>query len=166
MLILLVGPKGSGKSHIGRVLEERLGIHFFHVEPHWMAYHAECAASGRPVSIREGLERIRPELEEAFRHYSEVLIETTGASDEILDAFLATGAIHGLRLVRVTAPLALCLDRIVSRDPTDQIPMDDDRIRSVHAAAESVELPFDLEIENVDLTDDQIVGLFESSSAR
>jgi hypothetical protein len=36
----------------------------------------------------------------------------------------------------------------------------------VHAAAESVELPFDLEIENVDLTDDQIVGLFESSSAR
>jgi shikimate kinase len=33
MFIVLVGPKGSGKSHIGRTLERELGVLFFHVEP-------------------------------------------------------------------------------------------------------------------------------------
>src|SRR5688572_13495016 len=37
MFVILVGAKGSGKSHIGRILEARLGVHFFHVEPLWLA---------------------------------------------------------------------------------------------------------------------------------
>lgn len=47
MLILLIGPKGSDKSHIGRILELSLGGHFFHVETLWMAYNAEVFSIAR-----------------------------------------------------------------------------------------------------------------------
>jgi shikimate kinase len=46
MFVMLVGPEGSGKSHVGRVLEKHLGVRFFHVEPLWLDYYAECQRAG------------------------------------------------------------------------------------------------------------------------
>jgi chloramphenicol 3-O-phosphotransferase len=160
VLVLLIGPKGSGKTHVGRLLEARFGVHFFHVEPHWMAYHAECEAAGRPVDIAEGVARIRPLLAAALRAHEHVCVETTGASPEILDDLLALGAGSGTLVVKVRAPLELCLARIASRDPRHQIPLDEESIRRVHALAESERVPADLEIDNVDLADADLVRLF------
>lgn len=66
MFILLVGPKGSGKSHIGRIIERRLGVHFFHVEPLWMAYHAQCKSLGRKPTVAEGIRAVHPKIAEAL----------------------------------------------------------------------------------------------------
>jgi shikimate kinase len=60
MLVLLVGPKGSSKSHIGRILEQHFGVSFFHVEPLWMSYCAECQVSERQPVITEGIARYIP----------------------------------------------------------------------------------------------------------
>ena len=79
MLILLIGPKGGGKSHVGRLLESALGVHFFHAEPHWMAHHDECAQAGRNPSI---------ELSASLDLEFDLVLETTGLSDaEILESF-------------------------------------------------------------------------------
>jgi cytidylate kinase len=163
MLILLVGPKGSGKSHVGRLLEARLGVHFFHVEPHWMRYHAECAEAGRPVSIPEGIERVRPAIEAALREHGRITVETTGASREILDDLLALGARHGRLLVRVAAPLDICLERIAHRDPTHQIPLAEEQIRQIHELSEAVELPYDLVLDNLDLSEEAILECFAAA---
>jgi shikimate kinase len=161
MLIILIGPKGSGKSHIGRTLERRLGVHFFHVEPLWMEYYAECKAVGKQPRISEGIERVHPHIVEALRHHQHVCIETTGASPEILDALLLLKNHKKVLLARVNAPLELCLQRIASRDQACQIPMDTDSIRKVHALSEVLPLQSDLMIENRQLTESQIVELFE-----
>jgi shikimate kinase len=163
VFILLVGPKGSGKSHIGRLLEERLGVHFFHVEPLWMAYHAECRASGRESSIAEGISRVHPLIAEALGRHEHVCVETTGASKEILDDLLALDRRSRPLVVRVRAPLELCLLRISCRDPTHQIPMDTETIRLVYELSESLELPPDLTVENEGLADSEIVSLFEAA---
>ena len=89
-----------------------------------------------------------------------VCVETTGASAEILDDLLAIGRRFGLLLVRVEAPLAVCLERVVARDQTDQIPMAEDGIREVHARSAAVDLPFDIVLENVGLTDEEILRPF------
>jgi chloramphenicol 3-O-phosphotransferase len=161
VLVLLVGPKGSGKTHIGRLLETRFGVHFLHVEPHWMAYHAECEAAGRPVDVAEGVARIRPLLAAALRAHDHVCVETTGASPEILDDLLATGGARGTLVVRVRAPLETCLARIAARDPRHQIPLDEESIRRVHALAEAAQVQADLVLDNTDLTDAEIVARFE-----
>lgn len=158
MLILLIGPKGSGKSHIGRVLEQRLGVHFFHVEPHWVSYHRECAAAKREPVIAEGIARIHPLIREALTRNAHVCVETTGASDEILGDLLSMATVAPILKVRIRAPLDLCLRRIRARDASQQIPMDDERVRVVHALSESCTIRPDLLLENHALTDDEIVS--------
>jgi len=163
MLILLVGPKGSGKSHIGRLLETSFGVHFAHVEPLWMAYHEECAAAGRDPSIAEGIERVRPSIARALAEHGAICVETTGASREILDDLLAVGSHRGIRLVRVTAPLDVCLDRIASRDPAHQIPADSALIARVHRLSSELDLPWDLVIENDGLSEEELVERLRSA---
>jgi shikimate kinase len=162
MLIILIGPKGSGKSHIGRILEKRLGVHFFHVEPLWMDYYAECERLGKEPLISEGIEKVHPRIAEALREHENVCVETTGASAEILDALLSLGRATELFLVRIHAPVELCLQRIACRDQMNQIPMDLDSIRKVHELSESMQLQANIEIENDHPTEDEIVALFKS----
>lgn len=158
MFILIVGPKGSGKSHIGRILERRLGVHFFHVEPLWIGYHVECKSSGRDVSIAEGIARIHPLIAAALRHHEHVCVETTGASREILDDLLSLAPREQTLVVRVTAPVEVCLERIAARNQTEQIPMDVESIREVHALSENAGIEPDVVLRNVDLTEEAIVS--------
>ena len=162
MLVILVGPKGSGKSHIGRILEARLGVQFLHVEPLWMAYHRACKADGREPVVAEGIARVHPAISRALAH-SHVCVETTGASPEILDALLSLKSRSETVIARVTAPLELCLQRVLARDQTDQIPVEMDVVRRVHALSESVGLAADITLNNVQLTEQEIVMRFEQA---
>lgn len=165
MFILLVGPKGSGKSYIGRALAEHLGVLFFHVEPLWMRYYAACQAAGRQPVIAEGIASVHPHIATALRTHEHVCVETTGASAEILHHLLSLHHPSQTLIARVSAPLELCLERIATRDPTNQIPMDVASIRKVYALSESLQLRPDLVLENAQLTEAEIVSTFKSALA-
>jgi len=160
MLIVLVGPKGSGKTHIGRFLERTFGVHFFHVEPFWMAYHAECAACGASPTVEAGMAKIRPLLAEAISGHHHVCVETTGASGEIVAGLMGLAPRSEILVVRVRVPLNVCLERIAGRDPTDQVPMDLESVRAIHQLSESLELSADIEIENTDPDDSHVARSF------
>jgi shikimate kinase len=163
MLILLVGPKGSGKSYIGRTLEARFGVHFFHVEPLWLEYYAECKAANREPVIAEGIARVQPPLIRALDERVHVCVETTGASPEILAALLSLRPRQEIIVARVSAPLEVCLRRVSGRDQTYQIPMEREAVRTVHGLSESLQLPSDIMVDNVALTEAEIAELFESA---
>jgi chloramphenicol 3-O-phosphotransferase len=163
MLILLVGPKGAGKSHIGRLLERSLDTRFFHVEPLWMDYHATCRAQGREPIIPEGIARVHPFIEAALATHPRVSVETTGGSAEILEDLMRIGRRYGLLLARIAAPVETCLTRIEARDPTHQIPMDPSMIRKVHEIASAIDLPFDLTIDNTAAGETEILDAFRSA---
>ena len=160
MLIMLIGPKGSGKSHVGRLLESAFGVHFFHVEPYWMKYHTECAGTGRPVSIREGIDRIHPLVASALKSHQHVCIETTGASPEILQDLRSFGTSAEILLVKIEAPWPICLQRIATRDSTNQIPLELEETRMVYELSVAVDLPFDITLKNISLTEAQILQHF------
>jgi shikimate kinase len=166
MLIVLIGPKGSGKSHIGRALEKRLGILFFNVEPFWISYYSECRASAREPVISEGIAKTHPHIAEALRTHEHVCVETTGASAEILNDLLSLEPPAKTLIARVSAPLQLCLERIASRDQKNQIPMDVAAIRKIHGLSESVPLQPDLTLDNAQLTEDEIISLFNGALTR
>ncbi|NUQ79294.1 MAG: nuclear transport factor 2 family protein [Polyangiaceae bacterium] len=161
MFVILVGPKGSGKSHIGRILEARLGVHFFHVEPLWLAYHRDCKAAERQPMIAEGIARVHPLLARALAQHPHVCVETTGASSEILDALLSLRPRSEIVIARVTAPLELCLHRISTRDQTDQIPLETETVRKVYALSESLSHESDITLNNMQLTEQEIVEPFK-----
>jgi predicted kinase len=163
VLVLLVGPKGSGKSHIGRILERNFGFLFFHVEPLWMSYYAECGAGGREPSIPEGIARVHPLIREALGTHQHVCVETTGASPEILNDLLSLEHPSNTFVVRVSAPLDVCLQRISTREKTHQIPMDVESIRMVHALSVATTLQPGLTLENAALSEDEIVSRFRNA---
>lgn len=163
MFVLLIGPKGSGKSHIGRLLERHLGVHFFHVEPLWMAYYADCRAAGQEPSIPEGVRVVHPRIQEALATHEHVCVETTGASPEILSDLLSLAPARETLTVRLAVPLDLCLERVASRDQTHQIPMDVENIKKVYQLSTSAEIDTTLVLENLALSEAEIVALFESA---
>jgi AAA domain len=163
MLIVLVGPKGGGKSHIGRLLEASLGVHFLHVETLWMDYHARCRASGRTPVVTVGMAVVHPQIARALGCHEHLCVETTGASAEILDGLLALAPRAQIVLARISAPLELCLERIARRDPAAQIPADVERIREVHALSEACGVSPDRTISNVGLDAVDIVAAFRAA---
>ena len=161
MFVLLVGPKGSGKSHIGHVLEQKLGVLFFHVERLWMDYYAECQAAGSQPNISDGIARVHPKIVDALNANKHVCVETTGASAEILNDLLLLEPPDKMRVVKISAPLDLCLRRIAERDPTHQIPMDIESIRKVYELSVAVPIHPALVLENRSLSAQEIVTQFQ-----
>ena len=161
MFVILVGPKGSGKSHIGRTLEKHLGVLFFHVEPLWMSYYAACKASGREPSIPEGISRVHPHIADALRTHEHVCVETTGASPDILHGLLSLHHASKTLIARISVPLELCLERVAAREQTNQIPMDVEAMRQVYALSTAAALRPALTLENVRLTEAEIVSAFK-----
>lgn len=160
MLILLIGPKGSGKSHIGRLLESSMGIHFFHVEPLWMKYYQDCKNMGQEPVVAKGIERIHPAILASLREHQYVCVETTGASQEILNDLLNLDSPDPPLLVKVNAPLSLCLKRIAARDPMHQIPSNIEIIHRSYDLSQHIDLPFDVVFLNESLTTEQILEPF------
>lgn len=163
MLFLLVGPKGTGKSHVGRLLERTHGIRFFHVEPLWMQFNAACRDAGRSGSIAEGLLAVLPAVRDALAADPHVSVETTGASAEILEALLGLAGPAATFVIRVRAPLSTCLERIARRDPTHQIPMEEERIREVYRLGEECAIACDVELRNEALADAEILAAVRRS---
>ena len=166
MFVLLVGPKGSGKSYIGRTLERSLGVLFFHVEPLWIEYYADCRATGRQPSIAEAISKVHPRIADALRTHENVCAETTGASPEILNDLLSLAPPSETLVVRVSAPLELCLERIATRDQTNQVPMDVESIREVYELGAAAVFQTHFTLECATLSEAEIVFRFKSALAR
>ena len=69
-VILLIGPKGAGKSHIGSVLGRETGIRFLRVEPIWLMHQGEAYSAVVDVITRE--------VEALFAQADVVVLESLG----------------------------------------------------------------------------------------
>lgn len=146
-VIVLVGPKGSGKTFIGQLASEALALRFLRVEPIFLENMRRSRLTG-VAQEAEGYREVRARVDAALRAEPRVVIESTGASTAF-PAFLdALRSAYEVKLVAIRAPLDRCLERVRTRDRTDHIPVSDDRVEEINARAVAVALPWDLEIDN------------------
>ncbi len=68
-LFMLIGPKGSGKTHIGTLVGQRTDIVFLRVEPIWLALKPD----------ENGWEKVEATLDATFEKCDKVMIESLGA---------------------------------------------------------------------------------------
>ena len=146
-LVILVGPKGSGKSTIGTILSQVLPVCFFRVEPIFVANQVEGGLAGDALLWR-GFERVEARLDELFEQHETVVIETTAAWGPYAEILRRYRERYTVRLVRLRAPLATCLDRVRTRDASEHIPVSDDRVHAINEIADRIELDWDLELDN------------------
>jgi cytidylate kinase len=147
MIVVLVGPKGSGKSTIGDLLARELRIEFLRVEPHFLKVRAELGAD-HPDYERRGFEAVRDAICEAVRDHDVVCFESTGASVHVPWLLSELAKIARVLPVRIIAEADQCLARIGSRDASIHIPVSDDQVERINAIAAKVVLPWAAEVDN------------------
>ncbi len=146
-VLVLVGPKGAGKTTIGRFLAAEMGIRFLEVEPLFLEVRSRLGAS-HPDLERQGFESVLASLADALTHCDSVCFDSTGASAHFPWLLAELGKLARVVPVRVLADPEQCVERIRSRDAAVHIPVAEEQIERINAAAERVALPWAAEIDN------------------
>lgn len=157
-VIVLVGPKGAGKSTIGRRLQADLGALFVDVEAISKRVLAEMGGIIDEAYARRVFASTVAELERLSEAHPVLVIETTGASEATGD-FLTELKTHFRPVfVRVRASQPTCLRRIQSRDQAAHVAVSPAMVAEMHRRSDALQLDVALEIENEDGADlDEIV---------
>lgn len=146
-VVILVGPKGSGKTFVGGLVSEHLGHRFLRVEPIFLENIRTSRLTGAALDA-EGYAKVVAAVDTELSTAACLFIEGTGAADAF-PAFLDTlRARYEVLLVSIRAPLDTCLERVHSRDQSVHIPVSDDRVSEINQRAAKVRLAWDLEIDN------------------
>ena len=147
-VIVLVGPKGAGKSTLCALLARAVGAEFVRVEPVYLnvlrAHPDQDPASLEPAGFGAILEQVHA----AAARSRTVCLESTGTAGYFPTFLARLQARHRVVLVRVSAPGETCAERVRSRDVAEHIPVSDERVREINRVAEGVRLAWDLEVDN------------------
>ena len=79
LIYLLIGPKGSGKSFIGTLMDHTFGIHFIRVED-WAKAVKKDRQVDNPFYLAEVFQAIEHGVREVLKQYDQVVFESTGLS--------------------------------------------------------------------------------------
>lgn len=138
ILYMLIGPKGSGKTHVGMLVHRYTDVHFLHVEPIWLAL----------APSEDGWQKVEAAVDAAFRTHDQVMIESLGAGEGFEAFYRSLAAKYPVKMIRVFADLDTCLARVRTRSSTDHIPVSDDKVAEYNRIAAGVTYPWVLEIDN------------------
>ena len=153
-IFALIGPKGAGKSTLGRQLEHQLGIEFLDVE-------AIFRSLDDPTAVAEGYARVADAAGERIDHGLSVSLELTGAAPQTHDLLDTLATQAPVRLVALEAPLAICLERVRNRDASTHLPIAEGIVEKVHALSTALDLPWDLELDTTHPVDTLVAQVAE-----
>ncbi len=138
-ILLLVGPKGSGKSHIGNIITATTGINYLRIEAIWQELKQRRMDFLAPDYVREGRSLTLQALRTALQQGT-VCIEATGVADDWDDYLAALRQLAPLVFVRVVASLDTCHARARTRDQSMQVSIESELFESINQKAVSVQL--------------------------
>ncbi len=153
ILFILIGPKGSGKTHIGRLVDRQTDITFLSVEPIWLALEPN----------EDGWKKVEASIDSMFQRHDKLMIESLGAGEGFRNFHACLTEKYPIRMIRVYAALETCFTRVKTRNSTQQIPVSDDQLREYNRIAAEVRYNWDLEIDNDGpASDEDIIASIQS----
>lgn len=162
VVYLLVGAKGSGKTHIGSLLERVLDIQFLKVEQRLIEYIGSTESKGEQLP-NDGYDLEEKWIGEILQCSDEVISEATGSSKYLVRFIHRLGSKYILKLIKINCPLDTCFERVKERSATDHFNVQDDKIKSINALSHNVQLDWNLEIDNAGpAPESEIVNAFNN----
>ena len=161
-IYVLIGPKGSGKTHIGNLLERAFDIAFLSVEKLGLANIPESKLTGFDL-LKEGFHQEEAEIDRILTATDAMSFESTGAADYFYVVLGRLRSKYDVKLLRIYSPLETCYQRVHDRDQTAHIPVSDELLRSINEKAAGVDLAWDLQIDNSEpMPESEILEQFRS----
>jgi dephospho-CoA kinase len=146
-LLLLIGPKGSGKSYIGAVLEREMGIPFLRAEPIWKAIKEDASIPATDY-FQRGIDAVVAAASGLAQQHTCFSLESTGAFDNMPAFIDLFRPFSHPRLVFVKAQPETCLRRVRTRDRSIHIDVSDAYVAQVNARSFAAQLPYEATIDN------------------
>lgn len=137
-LYMLIGPKGSGKTHIGTLVNKHTDIKFLRVESIWLT-----AQPGE-----DGWKKVEDAIDAEFAARGKVMVESLGAGEDFKRYYASLKQKYAVKMIRVYADLDTCLERVRTRNSANHIPVSDDKVIEYNKIAAAVSYDWDLEIDN------------------
>ena len=155
-LFMLIGPKGSGKTHIGTLVQQHTDIVFLRVEPIWLGL--------RPNE--DGWKKVEAIIDTMLQKHDKVMIESLGIGEGFSKFHASLAEKYSIKMIRVYADLETCFIRVKTRNTAEHIAVSDDKVVEFNEIASAVTYTWDLEINNNDLTPDKdIISAIQSINA-
>ncbi len=158
-LYMLVGPKGSGKTFIGTLMEQELHIPFFRAENIWVENNLDPAI---PEQRKKGAIIVDREIDLQFENKDQMSIETTASFDNFPTYLSNLKSKYHVKLIQIKVPLDICFERVRTRDQASHVPVSDKRLYEINTCSERVKFDFDLVIENTDKSEEELLTLLLS----
>jgi len=153
ILFMLIGPKGSGKTHIGTLVNQHTDILFLRVEPIWLSLKPD----------EDGWKKVEAAIDTMFQKRDKVMIESLGIGEGFGKFHTSLAEKYSIKLIRVYADLETCFTRVKTRNNAEHIPVSDDRVTEFNQVASAVTYDWDLEINNNEFaTDEHIIRAIQS----
>ena len=152
-LFMLIGPKGSGKTHIGTLVNQHTDIVFLRVEPIWWGLQPD----------EDGWKNAEAVIDAKFQKQDKVMIESLGIGEGFarFHAYLAEK--YSIKMIRVYADLETCFTRVKTRNNAEHIAVSDDKIAEFNQLASAVTYNWNLDINNNDaISDKDILDAIQS----
>ena len=146
-LFMLVGPKGSGKTHIGTLVNQYTDIVFLRVEPVWLGLQ----------SGEDGWKKVAAVIDAVFQGQDKVMIESLGIGEGFGKFHASLAGKYSIKMIRVSADLETCFTRVKTRNNVEHIAVSDDKVTELNQLASTVNYHWDLEINNNDPASDKTI---------
>lgn len=154
---MLVGPKGSGKSFIGELMQEHFGITFLRVES-WVKDLKKDRAISHEGYLAEVFNTIEVGVRKALDEHDQVVFESTALTKQFESMFQSLKADFAMTTIGVWATQSKCMERIRSRDQSIHIQVSEEEIRAINSMAADRVAKTDFKIDNSEATVDELVG--------
>ena len=135
---MLIGPKGSGKTYIGKLVDKHTSIFFLPIEPIWLSLQPN----------ENGWIKVEKTIDEKFHSYEYLMIENLGAGEEFNKFLESLKSKYEIKMIRVFADLDKCLNRVKTRSKKDQIIVADSQVETYNRIASNVQFDWSIEIDN------------------
>ncbi len=152
-LYMLIGPKGSGKTHIGTLVNQRTDILFLRVESIWLNLQPG----------EDGWKKVEAFIDVMFQAHNKVMIESLGIGEGFGRFHASLAKKYSIKMIRIHADLETCFTRVKNRNNAEHIAVSDDKVAEFNKIAATVTYAWDLEINNNNLASDtEIIHAIQS----
>jgi shikimate kinase len=156
ILYMLIGPKGSGKTHIGTLVGQHTDIAFLRVELVWLSLQPG----------EDGWKKVEAAIDTMFQTHKKVMIESLGVGEGFKGFFAALSKKYPIKMIHVVADLDTCFIRVKKRDQDEHIAVSDDKVMEFNKIAITAAYDWVLEINNNHAASDaEILAAIQSINA-
>jgi len=156
-VIILIGPKGSGKTFVGNLIQEKFGFKFVRVED-WVRNIRKGRAVDDPEYASQVFSVIEGGVKERLLQEKIIVFESTGLTDYFDLMLKNLQKEYHVITIGITANLDMCIERIRHRDQSLHINVSDDEIKLINNAVIIKNINTEYQLSNSDNTTEKLVN--------